>query len=133
MGRQAFHHLPELSGDDDVGGFLSTVRTKVFPLEMAVLPALRAWRNDSSKSDSSCVGHKFSVPMGVSSAALNVPASLVRVTIQTLVPFTLGTLYRPRQQVLVRVYQGNDDAFHEGTKCHMRVVSVRRSLTQRVP
>ena len=41
-----------------------------------------------------------------------------------LVPFALGTLYRPRQHVLVRVYQGNDDAFHEGTKCHVRVVSV---------
>ena len=28
-GRQAFHHLPELSGDDDVGGSLSTVRSWV--------------------------------------------------------------------------------------------------------
>ena len=45
----------------------------------------------------------------------------------------LETLYSPKQQVLLRVYQGNDDAFHEGTKCHMRVVSVRRSLMQRVP
>ena len=50
-----------------------------------------------------------------------------------LVPFALETLYRPRQHVLVRVYQGNDDAFHEGTKCHVRVVSVRISLMQRVP
>ena len=29
LGRQAFHHLPELSGDDDVGGSLSTVRSWV--------------------------------------------------------------------------------------------------------
>ena len=101
------------------------MHTKVFPLEIVVLPTIRAWVNDRKKSDSLCVGHKFSMPMDVSSAALNIPASLVHVTIQIL---ALGTLYRPKQHVLVRVYQGNNDAFHEGTYCHMRVVSVRKSL-----
>ena len=142
LGRQAFHHLPELSGDDDVGGGLSSIRSwvkggahKGFPVGDGSAACSQSVGERSLEISLFVRGTQIQHADGrvVRSIEHNGQHSLVRVTIQTLVPFTLGTLYRPRQQVLVRVYQGNEDAFHEGTKCHMRVVSVRRSLMQRVP